>query len=89
LPWLPWNTNNPNSLLSKAHLTTLNLNNFEITEAMGLKIIALGSPCMASVSKLLGRDTQTDRQTGDLISLLSFLESRLKMEKSIKRSPVI
>jgi hypothetical protein len=24
------------------------------------------------------RDTQTDRQTSDLISLLSFLESRLK-----------
>jgi hypothetical protein len=26
------------------------------------------------------RDTQTDRQTGDLISLLSFLESMLKTD---------
>jgi hypothetical protein len=31
-----------------------------------------------AVQKLLLGDTQTDRQTGDLISLLSFLESRLK-----------
>jgi hypothetical protein len=30
--------------------------------------------------KLLVGDTQTDRQTGDLINLLSFLESRLKTE---------
>jgi hypothetical protein len=29
--------------------------------------------------KLLVGDTQTDRQTGDLISLLSFLEIRLKI----------
>jgi hypothetical protein len=28
--------------------------------------------------KLLVGDTQTDRQTGDFVSLLSFLESRLK-----------
>jgi hypothetical protein len=33
---------------------------------------------LPSGSKLLAGDTQTDRQTGDLISLLSFLESRLK-----------
>jgi hypothetical protein len=31
---------NPNPLLSKAHLTTLNLNNFKMIEAMGLEIIA-------------------------------------------------
>jgi hypothetical protein len=30
----------PNPLLSKAHLTNLNLNIFKIIEAMGLKIIA-------------------------------------------------
>jgi hypothetical protein len=35
---------NPNPQLSKAHLTTLNLNNFKIIEAMELKIIASGSP---------------------------------------------
>jgi hypothetical protein len=29
-------------------------------------------------------DRQTDRQTGDLISLLSFLESRLKMVIEVK-----
>jgi hypothetical protein len=34
LPWLSWNINNPNSLLSKAHLTNLNLNNFKTIEAM-------------------------------------------------------
>jgi hypothetical protein len=37
-----------------------------------------------SVQKLLGGDTQMhrhiDRQTGDVISLLSFLESRLKIK---------
>jgi hypothetical protein len=36
--------NNPNPQLSKAHLTNLNLNNFKMIEAMGLKIIASGSP---------------------------------------------
>jgi hypothetical protein len=36
--------NNPNSQYSKAHPTTLNLNNFKIIEAMGLKIIASWSP---------------------------------------------
>jgi hypothetical protein len=40
LPWLSWNINNPNPLFSKAHLTTVNLNNFKMIEAMGLKIIA-------------------------------------------------
>jgi hypothetical protein len=32
-----------------------------------------------AVQKLLVGEHQTDRRTGDLISLLSFLESRLKM----------
>jgi hypothetical protein len=32
--------NNLNSHFSKAHLTNLNLDNFKIIEAMGLKIIA-------------------------------------------------
>jgi hypothetical protein len=36
-----------------------------------------------AVQKLLVGDTQTDRQTGDLINLLSFLESRLKMHKQL------
>jgi hypothetical protein len=36
--------NTPNPVLSKAHLTTLNLNNFKKIEAVGLRIIALGSP---------------------------------------------
>jgi hypothetical protein len=31
---------NPNPLLSKAHLTTLNIDEFKLIEAMGLKIIA-------------------------------------------------
>jgi hypothetical protein len=47
LPWLPWNVNNPNTLLSKVHLTILNINNFKNIEAMGLKIIASRSPQMA------------------------------------------
>jgi hypothetical protein len=37
---------NPNTLLSKAHLTTLNLSNFKMIEAMGLKIIVSRSPGM-------------------------------------------
>jgi hypothetical protein len=35
---------NPNPQFSKAQPTTLNLNNFKLIEAMGLKIIALRSP---------------------------------------------
>jgi hypothetical protein len=31
---------NPNPQFSRAHLTALNLSNFKIIEAMGLKIIA-------------------------------------------------
>jgi hypothetical protein len=34
-----------------------------------------------AVPKLLMADTQTDRETGDLISLILFLESRLKEER--------
>jgi hypothetical protein len=63
-------------------------------EAMGLKIIASKVPLNGitsvpnfmkiyqAVQRLLGGDIQTDRQTGDLISLLSFLESRLKWKNS-------
>jgi hypothetical protein len=36
--------NNPNPLLNKAHLTTLNLNHFKMVEGIGLKIIASRSP---------------------------------------------
>jgi hypothetical protein len=32
--------NNPNPKFGKAHPTTLNLNNFKMTEVMGLKITA-------------------------------------------------
>jgi hypothetical protein len=39
--------NNPNPQSSKAHLTNLNLNIFKMTDAMGLKIIALRSTSMA------------------------------------------
>jgi hypothetical protein len=39
LPWLAWDIKNPNQQFSKAHLTNLNLNNFKIIEAMGLKIL--------------------------------------------------
>jgi hypothetical protein len=59
-----------------------------MVKAMGLKIIALLSPSMASTpyqmsSKSTGWFksywdwTQAERQTGDLISFLLFLESRL------------
>jgi hypothetical protein len=34
----------PNLLLSKAHLTTLNMNKFKMIEAMGLKNIKSRSP---------------------------------------------
>jgi hypothetical protein len=37
-----------------------------------------------AVQKLLVGDTQTDREIGDLISLLSFLESRLVEYLSIE-----
>jgi hypothetical protein len=36
-------------------------------------------PNFTKIYQAVQKDTQTDRQTGDLISLLSFLESRLKI----------
>jgi hypothetical protein len=33
---VPWYINNPYPQFSKAHLTTLNLNNFKMIEAMGI-----------------------------------------------------
>jgi hypothetical protein len=55
LSWKPNNSansnaekNNPSPLLSKAYLTTLNLDHFKMAEARGLKIIVLRSPRMAS-----------------------------------------
>jgi hypothetical protein len=38
---------NPNQQFSKVHLTILNLNNFKMTKAIGLKITASRSPSMA------------------------------------------
>jgi hypothetical protein len=43
-PWLSQNINNPNTLLSKDHFANLNLNNFKMIEAIGLKIIAWRFP---------------------------------------------
>jgi hypothetical protein len=40
------------------------------------------------VQKLLVGDTQTDRETGDLISLLSLLETRLKATKKAENGRV-
>jgi hypothetical protein len=62
----------------------LNLNNFKTIEAMGLKIMHRGPlkwhylltifhENLPSGSKVISGG-QTDRETGDLISLLSFLE---------------
>jgi hypothetical protein len=90
LPWLPWDINNPNPQFSKAHLTNLNLSNFNGIEAMGLKNYCFevhlngitSEPNFMkfyqAVQKLLVGDTEIDRQTGDLLSLNLFLESRLK-----------
>jgi hypothetical protein len=38
-----------------------------------------------SVQKLLAENTETDRQTGDLISPLSFLENRLNMYELLQK----
>jgi hypothetical protein len=91
LPWLPWNINNPNPQFSKAYLIALNLNNFKTIEAIGLKIIASWSlewhylhtkfhqnlPCGSTV-------ISGDTQISDLISLLSFLKSGLKMNTTVQ-----
>jgi hypothetical protein len=74
LPWLPWNINNPNPQFSKAHLTTLNLNNFKMIEGMGLKILLRGPlewlhlptdyhEDLPSISKVIswGTHRQTDK----------------------------
>jgi hypothetical protein len=70
------------------HLSSLSTSYFKTVETMGLKIVASRSLSTAlppyqisskstSQSKVI-RGTQTERQTGDLTSLLSFLECRLK-----------
>jgi hypothetical protein len=41
---VPWNINDPNTLMRKAHLTTLNIKEFKMIETMGLKIISSRSP---------------------------------------------
>jgi hypothetical protein len=44
---LPRNINNTNPQFRKAYLTILNLNNFKVIEAMGIKIIVSKSPWVA------------------------------------------
>jgi hypothetical protein len=86
LPWIPWNINNLNPQFNKAHLTTVNLNNFNTIEAVGLKVIYCievplnGITSVPDFKKILpsgssvisGEHTDRQRETGDLISLLSF-----------------
>jgi hypothetical protein len=80
---LLWNIYNPNPHFSKAHQINLNLNNFKMIEGKGLKLLN-GDPLelhylrtkfhenVRSSSEAISRGHK-DRQTGDLISLLSFL----------------
>jgi hypothetical protein len=35
---------NPNPQFSKAHLTALNINNFKVIDAMGIKVVTARSP---------------------------------------------
>jgi hypothetical protein len=81
--------NNPNPQFSKAYLTTMYLSNIKIIEAMSLKLLNWGPlewhyintkfhENLPSGSEVISGGP-TDRQIGDLISLLSFLKSMLKM----------
>jgi hypothetical protein len=59
-----------------------------MVEAMGLKVVALRSLAMTSSAyKISSEDTHThtNRQTGDLISLLLFLESGLANNVDIQK----
>jgi hypothetical protein len=92
LPWSPKKINNPNLQFSKAHLTTFKVYNLKMIEVMGLNILHQSPfewhyflitfhetlPSGSEVIRGGHTDKQTHRQTGDLIILLSFLESRLK-----------
>jgi hypothetical protein len=49
---------NPNTEFSKAHLTTINLNNFKMIEAMGLKINESRSPWMISPYQISWNSTK-------------------------------
>jgi hypothetical protein len=71
---------NPNLQFTKAHLTTLNLNNYKTIEAIGLKLMhrcplewlylrTKFNEILPSSSKIISGG-YSDRQTGDLISLL-------------------
>jgi hypothetical protein len=77
--------------------TTLNLNHFKMVEDTGLKIITSRSIWMAlppyQISwkstkrfKVISGGTHAERQTGDLIIILSFLESRLKKSFTSKKT---
>jgi hypothetical protein len=82
--------NNPNPPLSKAHLTTFNLHDFKMVEAMELTHYCIEVPLNGitslpnsmkiyqSIQKLLVKG-HTDRETSDFISLLSFLGNMLKI----------
>jgi hypothetical protein len=67
------------------YFTTLNLSHFKVAEAMGLKVVASTFPAVAPPpykisSKSINRFKSYGgggTQTGDLTSLLSFMESRL------------
>jgi hypothetical protein len=88
LPWLSWNIKNTNAQFSKAYLTALKFDTFQIIQAMILKKYCIEVPLndITSIQNFMKsyQAVQTDRQTGDLISLLSFLESRLKRRERMR-----
>jgi ubiquitin C-terminal hydrolase len=80
---LPWNIKNINPEFSKAQLTNVNFNNFKMIEAIikshcievplnGITSVPNFMKIYQAIQKLLVGDIQTDKQTGDFISLLSF-----------------
>jgi hypothetical protein len=87
---------NTNPQFSKAHLTNLNTSHFKTIEAMVFKLLHRGPleghyfrpnfiKIYQEVQKLLAG---THRQTGYLISLLLFLENRLKIKALFNNSSI-
>jgi hypothetical protein len=77
LPWLPWDINNPNPQFSQGSPNNVNLSNFKMIEAMGLKILHRGPlewhylctkfhENLPSGSKVISGG-HTDRQTDRLV----------------------
>jgi hypothetical protein len=81
---------NPNPLLSKAHITTLNLNNFKMIEAMGLKITAsipnFTKIYQAVQNLLVGTQTNSHFEMVEIsFNVITTIQNFIQIHKSVQK----